>query len=78
MRYIARFSASRSAWCVHWLEESNASSYIVDLDSVIIQKYGTKELAEAKCLQLNEEKDKFLASPSFEPQLELDLEETSE
>jgi len=76
MRYIARFSASRNAWRVHWLEESNASSYI--LDSIIIQKYGTKELAEAKCLQLNEEKDKFLASPYFDDQLELDLEETSE
>jgi len=76
MRYIARFSASRNAWRVHWLEESNASSYI--LDSIIIQKHGTKEWAEAKCLQLNEEKDEFLASPSFDPQLELDLEETSE
>ena len=66
MKYITQFNAERSVWCIQWLEDSNASSYIETRPYLTYEK---RELAESKCLQLNKEKDEFLAS--FNDHLEL-------
>ena len=68
MKYITQFNAERGVWCIQWLEESNASSYIVEWPYLTYEK---REVAESKCLQLNKEKDEFLAS--FDDQLELGI-----
>ena len=73
MKYITQFNAERNVWCIHWLEESNASSYIETCDYLTYEK---RELAESKCLQLNKEKDVFLTS--FRDHIELVLEDKSE
>ena len=68
MKYITQFNAERGVWCIQWLEESNASSYIVEWPYLTYEK---REVAESKCLQLNKEKDELLAS--FDDQLELGI-----